>query len=101
MAHAGAGGSSSTASLNGGVYQVAREEPNVYLDTASSVAPFGRFAALVQAVGAAKVVFGSDTPWMCASYQIGRVALAPIPDASKRLILGETMARLLAGAPPA
>jgi len=33
---------------------------------------------------------------MCASYQIGRVLLAPIAEASRRRILGETLAGLLA-----
>jgi predicted TIM-barrel fold metal-dependent hydrolase len=94
VAHAGAGGPS-TLDLNAGVYQVAREEPNVYLDTASSVAHFGAFAAVVRAVGAGKVLFGSDMPWMCASYQVGRVEMAPIAAEEKRLILGATMARLL------
>jgi len=61
----------------------------------SSVARFGAFVASVRAAGAGKHVFGSDMPWMCQSYQIGRVVLAPIPDDDKRRILGGTMAGLL------
>jgi predicted TIM-barrel fold metal-dependent hydrolase len=95
VAHAGAGGSTAR-DLDGGVYQVAREEPNVYLDTTSSVGRFGIFAAVVRAVGAGKLVYGSDMPWMCASHQVGRVLYAPIPAEDKRLILGGNMARLLA-----
>jgi len=91
VAHAGA-----ALGVEGGVDQVAREERNVYLDTANSVARFGDFAVLVKAVGAAKVLFGSDMPWMCAGYQIGRIEMAPIPSEEKRLILGATMASLLA-----
>jgi len=95
VAHAGAGGTSAR-DLDGGVYQVAREESNVYLDTTSSVGRFGVFAAVVRAVGAGKLVYGSDMPWMCASHQVGRVLYAPIPAEDKRLILGGNMARLLA-----
>jgi predicted TIM-barrel fold metal-dependent hydrolase len=75
---------------------VAAEEPNVYLDITSSVGRFGAFAEVVRTVGAGRLLYGSDMPWMCATHQIGRVLLAPIPDADKRLILGETMAGLLA-----
>ena len=94
VAHAGAGGSS-TRDLEGGVYQVAREEPNVYLDTTSSVGHFGVFSAVVGAVGAGKLVYGSDMPWMCASHQVGRVLYAPISAEDRRLVFGGTMARLL------
>ncbi len=76
--------------------RVVAAEPNLYLDTASSVGHRGDFAQWVQAVGAHKLLFGSDTPWTCASFQLGRVLLAPIREEEKRLVLGENMARLLA-----
>jgi uncharacterized protein len=94
VAHAGA--SPPPAGGAEGVFRVAIEEPNVYLDLASSVGRFGAFAAAVALAGAGKLLYGSDMPWMCASYQIGRVLLAPIPDVAKRLILGETLGALLA-----
>jgi predicted TIM-barrel fold metal-dependent hydrolase len=93
VAHAGGGGA---AFRPGGYYQVAAEEPNVYLDTASSVGAFGVFAEVVRAVGAHRLVYGSDMPVVCASYQIGRVLLASISEDEKRRILGGTMAALLA-----
>jgi predicted TIM-barrel fold metal-dependent hydrolase len=93
VAHAGGGGAGFTP---GGYYQVAAEEPNVYLDTASSVAGFGVFAEVIRCAGAANLVYGSDMPVVCSSYQIGRVLLAPVPDDEKRRILGGTMASLLA-----
>ena len=95
VAHAGAGGASAR-DPDGGVYQVAREEPNVYLDTTSSTGRFGIFAAVVRSVGAGKLVYGSDMPWMCASHQVGRVLYAPMPADDKALILGGNMTRLLA-----
>jgi len=91
VAHAGAGGGGSDALL-----RVAVEEPNVYLDLASSVGSFGAFAEVVQRVGAAKLHYGSDFPWMCPTHQIGRVLLAPITEAEKRRILGSNLAGLLA-----
>jgi len=96
VAHAGASGPpAGAAGASTGLHAVAREEPNVYLDLASSVGRFGSFVASVQAAGAGKHVFGSDTPWMCQSHQIGRVLLAPLPEEDKRRILGGTMAALL------
>ena len=92
VAHAGAGGDHVA---RHGLLRVAVEEPNVYLDTASSVAPFGAFAEVVQTVGAEKLIFGSDTPWMCFTHQIGRVLLAQISEDEKRRILGENLAKIL------
>jgi predicted TIM-barrel fold metal-dependent hydrolase len=93
VAHAGAGGGGAQGDP---LVRVAAEEPNVYLDLASSIGRFGAFARMVGALGARKLLYGSDTPWMCFTHQIGRVLMAPIPEADKRLILGENMARLLA-----
>jgi predicted TIM-barrel fold metal-dependent hydrolase len=94
VAHAGASGPAPGAGP--GVHAVAAAEPNVYLDLASSTGRFGAFVSSVTAAGAGKLLFGSDMPWMCPTHQIGRVLLAPIPEDDKRLILGETMAALLA-----
>jgi predicted TIM-barrel fold metal-dependent hydrolase len=94
VAHAGA--SPPPPGAADGVHRVAVEEPNVYLDLASSVGRFGAFAAVVALVGSSKLLYGSDMPWMCASYQIGRVLLAPIRDEDKRRILGGTLSTLLA-----
>jgi predicted TIM-barrel fold metal-dependent hydrolase len=93
VAHAGAAGPAPGAP--DGIWGVAAEEPNVYLDLASSVGRFGAFAAVVGLTGPDKLLYGSDMPWMCATYQIGRVLLAPIPEGEKRRILGGTMAALL------
>ena len=93
VAHAGAGG----AGLAGdALLRVAAEEPNVFLDLCSSVARFGAFAEVVREVGPAKLLYGSDAPWMCFTHQIGRVLLAPIAEEEKRRILGSNLAALLA-----
>lgn len=92
VAHLGAGRRHPEADAN---YDVAIEEPNVYLDTAGSVAPYGIFAQLVAHVGAGKILYGDDFPWMCPTHQIGRILLAPISDDEKKQILGGAMRRLL------
>jgi len=92
VAHAGGRSVGEQAEL----VSVVAAEPNIYLDTASSVGYRGDFAQMVQAAGAHKLLFGSDTPWTCASFQLGRVLLASIGEDEKRLVLGENMVRLLA-----
>lgn len=92
VAHAGAGRKHPAFDP---IYDVALEEPNVYLDTAGSVAPYGIFAQLVAHVGAGKILYGDDFPWMCPTHQIGRILLAPITDDEKKQIIGGTMQRLL------
>ncbi|HVC34009.1 MAG TPA: amidohydrolase family protein [Chloroflexota bacterium] len=96
VAHVGAGGAGAPGDA---LLRVAAEEPNVYLDVASSVARFGAFAEVVRVVGAGKVLYGSDTPWMCFTHQIGRVLLAPISEDDKRRILGQNLATLLKQGP--
>ena len=90
VAHAGGGSPSKSRDL----VQVAAEEPNVYLDTAASVGYLGDFTEMVRITGAEKILYGSDMPWTCATYQLGRVLLSPITDAEKRRILGENLAEL-------
>ena len=90
VAHAGGGSPSKSRDL----VQVAAEEPNVYLDTAASVGYLGDFTEMVRITGANKILYGSDMPWTCATYQLGRVLLSPITDDAKRRILGENLAEL-------
>lgn len=92
VAHAGAGRKHPEMDRT---YDVAIEEPNVYLDTAGSVAHYGIFEQLVKHVGAERILYGDDFPWMCPTHQIGRILLAPITDDEKKQILGGTMQRLL------
>jgi predicted TIM-barrel fold metal-dependent hydrolase len=93
VAHVGAGTSDTR---QDGLLEVAATEPNVYVDTGTSTAPFGAFARVVEKVGPDKVLYGSDTPWMCFTHQIGRILLAMIPLDAKKRILGGNLARLLA-----
>lgn len=76
------------------VIELAAERENLYLDVCSSVVPHGGIEALVERVGAAKVLFGSDFTWQHVTHQIGRVLLADLPEADKRTIIGGNAARL-------
>jgi hypothetical protein len=70
--------------------------PNVYLDTCLSRVYYGDVERWVEAVGADRLLFGSDVPFNDNAHQIGRVTHAHIPEVEKRVILGGNMASLIA-----
>lgn len=78
--------------------EVAASAENTYLDIASSFSPFGSIERAVQAVGAERVLFGSDVPFFDLAVSVGRIAYARISDAAKELILGSNMSRLVGAA---
>jgi hypothetical protein len=74
--------------------EVAQRWPNVYLETCVSQSHFGAIEWMVREVGATRVVFGTDQPFIDPRPQLGRVAFAKITDEERRLILGGNAARL-------
>ena len=73
----------------------ARKFPNVWLELACSRAPYRIVEHFVSEVGAERVLFGTDAPWMSIQQQLGRVLFADIPDDAKRHILIENAQQLL------
>ena len=68
--------------------EVARKRPNLYLDLTKSFMHQGLLEEMVAAVGAERVLFGTDVPFIDCRSQIGYVASARITDREKRLIFG-------------
>ncbi|MFI6483182.1 amidohydrolase family protein [Nonomuraea sp. NPDC050663] len=71
------------------------EHPNLYLETCGSKATGRWIARLVELAGARKVVYGSDACFLDLRVGYGRVALAPLSDADRALVLGGNLARIL------
>ena len=88
LAHAGAGRQS-------GAIEAARTLPNVYLETAYAVGAPGQLEAVVEGVGADRILYGSDMPLFDARNQVGRIATADISEEDKRKILGLNAIKLL------
>lgn len=88
LAHAGAANEA-------GYIAIARECPNVYLDTAYSACPRGSIERLVKGAGAEKVVWGSDCYFFSIAQQIGKVLGSAISDADKIRLLSGNARRLL------
>jgi len=80
-----------------------RDLPNLFVDTCTSNGPRRIVERLVDACGPEKILYGSDSVYLCMGSQIARVAMARIPDVGKRSILGANARALFGGrlAPPA
>jgi len=74
---------------------VALAHPNVYLDICGSTLARAELEAMVAEVGAERILFGTDNPWLDPRFLIGKVAYARLSAEQQRLILGENIARLM------
>jgi predicted TIM-barrel fold metal-dependent hydrolase len=67
---------------------------NVYTDT-SGVRRFDYIVQAVARAGAAKVLFGSDGPWLHPGVELHKIRLLRLPPKQEALILGGNAARLM------
>ena len=68
--------------------EAARNAPNLILDLTKSLMHRGMVEVMVKGVGAERVLFGTDLPFIGCSGQIGHVAAARISEEDKRKIFG-------------
>ena len=73
----------------------AQQVPNLYPEICAPVPARPRTEDAVKAVGADRVLFGSDYPIINPAYMLGTVLGADISDADRRKILHDNAARLL------
>lgn len=71
--------------------------PNLWLDITSSNQCYGMIEHAVKTVGAHRILFGSDMPFIGAAGALGRILHAQIRDEDKGMILGGNAKRLLEG----
>ena len=69
--------------------------PNVHLELCGSASAWGQVARFVAAVGADKLVWGSDAYFISNAQQLGKVVGADIPDETKVQILSANALRIL------
>jgi hypothetical protein len=69
--------------------------PNVCLDTATSLVNYGQLDYMVGRIGADRILFGSDMPFLDPAPQVAKVVFARIREEDKRKVLRENAARLL------
>ena len=75
--------------------RIANDFEHVYLETAFSFSHHRVFERFVAAVGADKVLWGSDQCFLSGSHQVGRALFAEISDEDKRKVLGGNARRVL------
>jgi len=75
--------------------KVAQEHANVYLDICRSAMSRMWVERLVNEVGAERVLWGTDFPFIDPFYLVGRLACAELSDEDKRKVFGESAAALL------
>ena len=66
----------------------AHRYPNVMLDTTGSGLTFDAIPEMVRRVGAERILWGSDNPFIDPRPSLGRMLMARIDDDEKRMILG-------------
>jgi predicted TIM-barrel fold metal-dependent hydrolase len=77
--------------------EAALQAPNLYLEICGSQSHRAILEHCVAKVGAERILFGSDMPYLEPALNVGRVLTAKLSDDEKRLILRENFARLLKG----
>ena len=68
--------------------------PNVYADT-SGVRRFDLLELAVKRAGPAKILFGSDGPWLHPAVELAKVKALNLPPTDVRLVLGANFLRLI------
>ena len=71
------------------------ELPNTYCDMSATTMLAGALELLCEKMGPERILYGSDMPASDAGQRLGMVMAAHIPEASKELILGQNMKRLI------
>lgn len=74
--------------------KAAQEAENVHLDLTASYMPYGMLEVIVASVGAERVLFGTDIPFLDGRPKIGQIASARISDEDKRKVFGLNAKRL-------
>ncbi len=94
LAHMGGGGSDGLEGMYGSI-QEAKRHDNIYLDSTTSNIESNIVEEAVKAVGAERVLFGTDYPCIEAYGQLAKVKAAKVTEDERALILGGNMRRLV------
>lgn len=68
------------------LYGFARTLPNLYVDVCGSGAYRGSMRALIDLIGAEKILYGSDFPMFDFGFELGRITLAELSSSEKSAI---------------
>lgn len=74
---------------------IAAKHPNLYLDTACSTVDAGFVESCIRALGADRVIFGTDIPLLNPWPQLEKVRQVNVNDAERSLLMGGNILRLM------
>jgi predicted TIM-barrel fold metal-dependent hydrolase len=77
--------------------EYAKRHPHLFIELCFSRAPYGLVEYFIRQLGAERIVFGSDAPWMSMQQQLGRLLYAGISERDQKIILVENPQRICAG----
>jgi predicted TIM-barrel fold metal-dependent hydrolase len=77
---------------------LAKKQPNLYLDTCGSYVTGAWVRRFVAEVGAERVLYGSDMPFIDPRYSLGKVGLSGLTEEELRQVLGLSAKKLLTSA---
>jgi uncharacterized protein len=77
-----------------GFISILERHPNVFTDT-SGIRRFDVLLEAYQRVGAQKILFGTDGPWLHPSVELAKIHALPLSDTEKRLILSGNILQLI------
>ena len=75
--------------------EVATAHENVYLEVCGSTLTSEELEHMVRQVGAERVIFGTDSPWLDPRFVLGKVAYADLSDEQLRSVMGDNVRQLL------
>jgi len=75
--------------------EIAKELPNVFLDLTMSMCPARQIEFFIEEVGADRIIFGTDNPFIDPRPQIGRLCLADITQEDRIKIMGGNVKRYI------
>jgi predicted TIM-barrel fold metal-dependent hydrolase len=76
------------------VVELVRQHPNLWLDLCGALSWDGVVEELAAAVGADRLLFGTDLPFINGATQLGTLAYAKLPRSEVEMIIGRNAARL-------
>jgi predicted TIM-barrel fold metal-dependent hydrolase len=94
VAHMGTGVSTSPYAWRESI-DAARRQSNVFFETCTSVVDRGMIEEFVNALGAERIVFGTDFPLLDIRVMMAKILDARISDGDRKLIFGGNMQRLI------
>lgn len=74
--------------------EVAKQAPNAYFDIAGSMCDFGLIEMLVDGIGADRMLFATDLPFLDCRMQVGRAAFSALDDEQMSLLLAGNARRI-------